>query len=410
MSLTTVTQSLTRTVQREPSAAPLPRRLDSLTGLRFFAALAVFAHHFTGTGGDTGLGRAPALFPYSMAGGHGVTFFFVLSGFLLTWVARPSQPVGAFYWRRLGRILPAHLVALVPAVCVFYVLGHQPWDATGLLSSVFLLQPWFPHLDPALPGNPVTWTLGVELFFYALFPLLLRGALRLRTRVLAGITALGLAGMWAVNWWAHVSFSTDTEGWVMRHPLVYLPEFALGMVCALAIRRGRRFAVHPALPVCLLALVTFLYYRGREVLAPAVVAQTDYLARPVMAVLAALVVVAFVHREVSGRTTLVAGRGLVALGTWSYCFYLVHQSVIDLAEHLWGRMPPGNGALGVLLGTAVLATVPAWALWRWVEEPAARWWNGRMPRALRDRATARSGTARSGKAPATAAAGGHPDR
>ena len=55
-----------------PEAALMPKRLDSLTSLRFFAAFAVFAHHFTGLGGQTGFGRAPAIFPFSGIGGHGV--------------------------------------------------------------------------------------------------------------------------------------------------------------------------------------------------------------------------------------------------------------------------------------------------------------------------------------------------
>jgi peptidoglycan/LPS O-acetylase OafA/YrhL len=65
---------------------PLPKRLDSLTSLRFFAAFAVFTTHFTGSGGKTGLGRAPLIFPYAQFRGNGVSLFFVLSGFLMIWV------------------------------------------------------------------------------------------------------------------------------------------------------------------------------------------------------------------------------------------------------------------------------------------------------------------------------------
>ncbi len=53
-------------------------------------------------------------------GTSGVTFFFVLSGFVLTWSAQPGTKVFIFYRRRFARIWPAHIVALVPAMFVFY--------------------------------------------------------------------------------------------------------------------------------------------------------------------------------------------------------------------------------------------------------------------------------------------------
>ncbi|GGN56045.1 hypothetical protein GCM10010112_07520 [Actinoplanes lobatus] len=79
---------------RADPTAPLPKRLDSLTSLRFFAAFAVFTHHFTGLGGKTGFGRSEAIFPFSGIGAHGVTFFFVLSGFLMMWVFKPRESPG----------------------------------------------------------------------------------------------------------------------------------------------------------------------------------------------------------------------------------------------------------------------------------------------------------------------------
>ncbi|BFU42564.1 acyltransferase family protein [Krasilnikovia sp. MM14-A1004] len=367
------------------SPAILPKRLDSLTSLRFFAAFAVFAHHFTGVGGGTGFGRSPLIFPYSEIGGHGVTFFFVLSGFLMMWVFKSHEHPGVFYWRRVGRIWPAHLVALVLGVFAYYIAAHQAIHWPSLISSVFLVQTWFPGVTPILPGNEVTWTLSVELLFYALFPLLGRVAARLRTRWLVAATGIGLAGMWAVHWFATAHFSRGTAGWVMRHPVVYLPEFLLGMTLALAVRRGWRLPLRPIVPVTLLFGYVFLYYQGRERLSDGVVAQLDFTVRPMIALLSGLIIVAFVQREVRGLRSVLNARPLVLLGLWSYSFYLIHHSISRLATYQWGRMPDNDAVLFTLLGMAVVVNVLSWALFAYVEEPAEKWWRKHTPRRWLDR-------------------------
>ena len=364
---------------RDRAAAALPRRLDSLTSLRFFAAFAVFVHHFTGFGGKTGFGRAPAIFPYSMIGVHGVTFFFVLSGFLLTWVFKPTEHPGAFYWRRVGRIWPAHLAASVLGVYAYYIAAELEIDWPSLISSLFLVQTWFPHVTPTLPGNEVSWTLSVELLFYALFPFLAPLVVRLRTRTLAAATAAGMAGMWAVNWWAAAALEPSAEGWVMRLPLVYLPEFLLGMTLAMAVKRGWRLPLHPAVPVLALLVYTVGYYQGRVRLAAPVVAQLDYLVRPTVGVLTALVILAFVQREVRGVRGVLNNPVLVLLGLWSYCFYLVHHSLSRLATYTWGRLPDDNSALLTLLGMGLVGIALAWALYTTVERPAEQWWRRHTP-------------------------------
>ena len=62
----------------QPGAArALLPRLDSLTGLRFFAAYFVLQHHFTN------FAELPILSRYNGFGATGVSFFFVLSGFVI---------------------------------------------------------------------------------------------------------------------------------------------------------------------------------------------------------------------------------------------------------------------------------------------------------------------------------------
>ena len=101
---------------------PVPSRLDSLTGLRFFAAEMVVIHHFSN------FATLPFLWRYQGFGATGVTFFFVLSGFVLTWSFRPADTPGRFYWRRFARIWPLHAVTTLLALPVFYSMR----DVLGL--------------------------------------------------------------------------------------------------------------------------------------------------------------------------------------------------------------------------------------------------------------------------------------
>lgn len=144
--------------------------LDSLTGLRWWAAFAVFFFHMTAF--------APLpIFPLFDYGNYGVMFFFVLSGFVLSWSWKAELPVRAFYLRRFGRIWPSAMVALLIAIPVFYSFNPdpahwwvKPFDLGILLLSVPIIQGWW--LAPAIlfSGNPAAWTLTCEFFFIPYIP------------------------------------------------------------------------------------------------------------------------------------------------------------------------------------------------------------------------------------------------
>ncbi|MFJ7904535.1 acyltransferase family protein [Streptomyces sp. NPDC096198] len=363
-----------------PRPEPLPTRLASLTSLRFFAAFAVFTHHFNGVGPGGGVWHVPALFPYSKIGVHGVTFFFVLSGFLLTWSHKPGGQRKIFYWRRIGRIYPAHLVAMALALFVFYVLGTDRTDILSLVTSLLLVQTWFPQVVPNLPGNPVTWTLSVELLFYALFPLFIGRLKQLRTRALGLLTLAGLAGMWAVNCLADHYLGDHDAGWVMRHPVVYLPQFFIGVAFAIAMRRGYRLPLRPYAVVLLILAYTVVYTRADEWAGGTVAHQMETTVRPVVAVLSALLIAACVQNEAAGRSRLLTRRSLMLLGASSYAFYLVHQSVNEVIRLYWPGEPDSNVAIVFLVGAFLVSQTLAWLLYRYVEEPAQQWWSKRGPR------------------------------
>lgn len=116
-------------------------RLPSLTGLRFWAALLVVLYHLT-----TQVGTIQPVSAMVMYGRTGVTFFFVLSGFVLAWTysGRPI-PVLVFFWRRFARLWPLVAVTGVISLLAYALIGTRihGWQAattfvfpTGVASVV----------------------------------------------------------------------------------------------------------------------------------------------------------------------------------------------------------------------------------------------------------------------------------
>lgn len=139
-------------------------RLPSLTGLRFWAAVFVVFYHLA-----RDVERLAILGDLAWFGRTGVTFFFVLSGFVLTWTYLDS-PVRAtvFWWRRFARIWPVLALSTVPTFMLVYVVTNEV-SAWHVFSMLTLAQAWRPEW---LGGANGAWSLSNEAF-YLVFPLLL---------------------------------------------------------------------------------------------------------------------------------------------------------------------------------------------------------------------------------------------
>jgi peptidoglycan/LPS O-acetylase OafA/YrhL len=308
----------------------------------------------------------------------GVTFFFVLSGFVLTWSARPTVTKSTFYWRRFARIYPSHFVALLLAIPVFYTLAPippgsflKPFDAGILSLSFVLLQGWW--LVPVIlfSGNPAAWTLTCEAFFYALHPFISKvlvplakhGAqlFALGTVIVAfGYRALAIA--MPEQWFAHLPI-----------PLVRVTEFIIGMALAWAIRSGWRVRVQPAVAIGLLgAVVVGIALGGRYLAGIPVLERVPAFGNELFTVACALTIVAVAQRSLDGKRSVFDSRLQVRLGEWSFAFYLVHATFIYIALRIFGFQEPSWRNLlwfGLLLAVDLTA---AWALHAFVERPMER--------------------------------------
>jgi exopolysaccharide production protein ExoZ len=157
-------------------------RIDALDALRGLLAIGVMAYHLLAW---TDTARLLTL------GTYGVYAFFVLSGFALEWVysrrLRDHHGTRRYGAARVARIFPLYAtVALVTALVA--VVGGRAIDVRDLLLNVTLL---FGFFDPGATSTVVGgWSIGIEVVFYVLFPII--AWLRLSTRWLAVLALAAL--------------------------------------------------------------------------------------------------------------------------------------------------------------------------------------------------------------------------
>ncbi len=356
-------------------------RLPAITSLRFFAALHVALFHMNEMGALTG---PHWLKSFAGIGYVGVSFFFVLSGFILvyTYAGRTIEP-REFYQARFARIYPAYLFSLLITLPFFYYgtfYMHVPFFAfsqqhfaLAVILVLLLLQAWLPAA--ALMWNPVAWSLSVEAFFYAIFPSLLARYSKLsRTAWFALIPACWLAGLavsggylWlrpaamgyvnSNNWSSAVQF-------VKFFPLVRLPEFLMGMACGFLFLSSKRNPRH-GWPLVGLGLLGVAATTLASRFVPYLVVHTA-LSGPAFAAL-----VYGVALQPAWASWL-NNRALVLFGNASYSFYLLHSMTVWPFFHDSRTQAVRNqGFLGIGLWLAMMLVISC-LVYRFIEEPARR--------------------------------------
>lgn len=346
------------------AVAPRPR-LDSLTSLRWFAALGVWVVHAQ----FLFIRSMPRVVRYMNGGSLGVSFFFILSGFILTWTWRRNDGTVGFYRRRFARVYPNFLVSFL-ATCLLIVYFGGPTPIGPAIAQLMLVQSFVPRANYYLSYAIVTWSLSCEAFFYALFPLLINIGDRLSARVRRLLlAATGVAAMALPLAVGPIVYGSRHYWLLGIAPPVRLAEFVIGMGLGLEMRAGWRLsvAVTPVLATSLLAMVAAAWAPG----------QLDLVA--ITLVPFTLLIAAAASRDLRERRTFLQARPLIALGEVSFAFYLTH-AFVNLAFGLL-RYHAGNLMSDLLVAAGLLACsiAAAFALNRWVERPLERRLRGAQP-------------------------------
>ncbi len=143
-------------------------KLNQLTFTRFIAAILIVFFHF---GNNTILASSNITAPIVKQANLGVSYFFILSGFVMM-IAYSHKKLDfkQYYLNRFARIFPAYFFSLM-LILLYQIVHHFPINWRAFLLNFFAIQAWFPGY--ATSFNFTGWSLSVEVFFYLCFPILL---------------------------------------------------------------------------------------------------------------------------------------------------------------------------------------------------------------------------------------------
>ncbi len=287
------------------------RNLTSIQVLRGVAVLMVGFAHLHSI--ESKLGGQIIFGTWFLNGFAGVDLFFLISGFVMVYTTRNIVPSKAYIFRFLGlrlfRIYPLWWAVCGAIYIVFLV--HPEWVYSSSNSHPDILKSFFLIPQNDLPFHAVGWTLIHELWFYAVFGLLIlapRKALFPLLIVWAILTCLG----------ALLQYKSPFI-LLITHPLTI--EFIAGCLCALAIKHlPKQFGLQ-YLILAILTLISALFAVGDN--------PNEFFANRhdrviLFTIPFATIILAMVSLERNGTTF---PRFFKSLGDWSYSFYLLHVPI-----------------------------------------------------------------------------------
>lgn len=377
--------------------------IRQLTGIRFVAAFWVFAYHLQGPFNVLGLLTIPVLGDVMRVGRLGVDLFFALSGFILThtYLTRLGQSLHVretlkFWWLRLARIYPVHVVMLVIAGLAVFAqarveggsVDRDWWNPIDFLKNLLLIQEWGPN--PERGWNFVAWSLSMEWLAYLVFPLLVIVLWRLHRKAPTSVLVVAWLAMLAplVGYGMGTDDPYYTNNWGSTFRIG--SEFIAGAVTYLIVQRlADRGRLVQRTADWLAILLPLAVVAGSVFLAQLPAAQPPQSAvNPDAEPLPPYFHLALVPLLIAWIGALALARGgmaralstktMVLGGFISYSLYMTHL--------VWmGLWRAGMNAVGIdggplyavsVVGLIAGALVIAWLMWRIVEEPAREWMRG----------------------------------
>ena len=329
---------------REPRPERAQKHLVFLDQCRGVAILLVFLCHstidFTGGANDwflyplqyvsrliggklsfPELAASITLFPFR-AGWVAVPIFFVVSGFCIHLSYCQSRPPGltAFFIRRLFRIFPAYLVALLVFATVFPGTSLPFTKLTHwwiLITHLFQFHNFFETSVSAING--VYWTIAIEVQIYLLFPLFLRYARRhsfTRLLLVLGIIELSFHTFSLVYFYTTGRFAPV---WLRVSPFFYCFSWALGAALADSYLKGK------ALPITKVPTVVWLVLWFFCSFVSSVAHEFGF---TFFALAVTSVIARHLDRNSAPRAQSLIGRIIERTGIYSYSIYLIHYPIM----------------------------------------------------------------------------------
>lgn len=347
------------------------QKLDQLTSLRFFAALMIVFHHAEGL---FGIGHSPVNL------GQGVSFFFVLSGFILAYVypqLNSRNEIKGFLLARAARIWPAYLASFL------FAFATQPfvWNHATGFATLAMLQSWLPLSTFYFSYNAAAWSISTEVFFYLAFPALIHKWATTWHIKLVAVAALLLVLMSIANalhlpnygnpYQGDDGWKASVHGLIYISPLARLLEFVTGMVLA-HLWTGKKTpnALWTAAEIASFLLCAAAMFYTMRLVGVARSLMGDAAAMWVLhsgSLVAFSVLILVMAHGAGAVSRLLSLKPFVILGEISFAMYLLHQTLFSIwRSHAWPQ-----GATG-MLGFAAALLALSLLTWLLIEKPGRR--------------------------------------
>ncbi len=311
----------------------------NLNGLRFIAAFLVIIHHVEQIKSLYGLDNHWKSRFVQIIGEQGVVLFFVLSGFLITYLMLEEEnrtgtiKVRDFYLRRIFRIWPLYFfivilsLAVLPHIPLFLVPGDgldiiYRHLSTKILLFILFLPNLMPFLGGIVPYASQTWSIGTEEQFYLIWPLLMKNIKKYRIMLMI-VIILGYIVTARALWSSHTDFLPNKYYISGFWSLFNIDCMAIGGLLAILLHTQHKylkFLRNNIVFYASLILVSYMLHEGIRI---------EHLYKETYAVLFGIIILNFASNP-NLHFSLEAGI-FRYLGKISYGLYMYHPIGIVLA-------------------------------------------------------------------------------
>jgi peptidoglycan/LPS O-acetylase OafA/YrhL len=335
----------------DQSGSPLPRRLPSLDGWRAVSIILVLGYHSLCM-----LGFPPSLPPFLLNvfdGDFGVRCFFVISGFLITWLLINEQDSDGrvslkhFYIRRALRILPVYFAFIAVLFCLQLITPFRQSLGSWIANITFTTD----FYNISVPSDHL-WSLSVEEQFYLLWPVLFV-SLAIAKTPRSGLIVLSLPVLVAPVWRviSYKQFYPPKLGLLFAQFSFfnYFDCLAIGCLGAVVLRnfrgivqfwgvnRRKTVAVTALILILLPYLMGYLRFSGRIIVASKASLQAFGFA---------VLMLQSIHRENAKYFAALNWRWIRHIGVLSYSMYIWQQIFFMKPgtfglPHVWWMSFPG---------------------------------------------------------------------
>lgn len=307
--------------------------IKPLTSLRFFFALFVFLSHLMILSHDQ---LTAGVFKNVFSEGFlGVSFFFILSGFILsltykTKLLERNVTLKQFFVARFARIYPVHIVTMLIAVPLHWAILKEV-----LPYHLLLIQSFVPSQNIYFSLNAPSWSISNEMFFYALFPFLIFFFFKLPSYTKIIMSILMTLTVIIIN---IVLDDSLQHYWLYISPLTRIFDFIVGILlfdlCFYLKMRSNSIKINfPFLEVVSIGIFLVFFFLHEYV--PISYRYSVYYWIPMVLIILAASQ-EYITRETKGIFNyILSSRILVYLGEISFCFYMLHKLVISYVRGLF---------------------------------------------------------------------------